>query len=219
MFLANPSKLWRGAEVSLLKQNWSRYFKGKILDLGCGEGIISRKVFNKKISWGLDNDIKMVKKARKSGTYKKVLFGDAKKIALADGVIDLVFSNSVIEHIKGVDRVLKEIHRVLKPGGYFIATIPSNCLGEYLGWGKWYTSWFNYKYQHYNLLSVVAWEKQLQQQGLELIDSYYYLDKPTIKLWHKLLWWNKLGIKLNFKLIKPKRLKIGAALAILAKKI
>ena len=34
MLLANPSKLWRGIEIALLKQNWGRYFKGKILDLG-----------------------------------------------------------------------------------------------------------------------------------------------------------------------------------------
>lgn len=225
MLPANPSRLWREVEVSLLKQNWSRYFKGKILDLGCGGGEIAKELFfNKgqsfvKLEWGLDNDRLMVKKAIKSRVYKEVILGDVRKINLKNGVADLVFSNSVIEHIQNIDQVLKEINRVLKPGGRLIATMPSDRLGEYLGWGKGYALWFNYKYHHYNLLSKAVWKKLLKQNGLDLIEGYYYLDKLTIKKWHKLLWWNKLGIKLKTAPVKPEKLKIGAALAILAKKI
>ncbi len=219
MLLANPSKLWREIEVALIKQNWSRYFKGKILDLGCGEGEIAKEVFDQKIEWGLDNDRKMIEKATKSGVYKKMLLGDARKIALMDNTVDLVFSNSVIEHIKGVDQVLKEVCRVLKPGGLFIATIPSDQLGEYLGWGKWYARWFNKKYQHYNLYKKEKWQERLEKAGLKLIDSYYYLDKPIIRQWHKLLWLNKLGLPVRLRSGPPEKLKIGAALAILAQKI
>ena len=60
--------------------------------------------------------------------------------------------------------------------------------------------------------------KKLTKSGLKLVDSYYYLDKATIKEWHKLLWLNKLGLKLKIKPVRPEKLEIGAALAILAKK-
>lgn len=219
MLLVNPSKLWRGIEIALLKENWSEYFKGRILDLGCGEGEIAKEVFGRKIEWGLDKDKKIIIKARNSGVYKKVLGEDASKISLASGIVDLVFSNSVIEHIQDINRVLKEVNRVLKPGGYFIATMPSNRLGEYLGWGKIYASWFNKKYQHYNLFNLSEWKKHLANQRLKLLDSYYYLDQATIKQWHKLLWFNKLGLKLKIKSVRPERLKTGAGIAILAKKI
>lgn len=219
MLLADPSKLWRGIEIALLRQNWGRYFKGKILDLGCGEGEIAKEVFGRKITWGLDNDKNMIRKARNSGVYKKVLDEDARQISLASGEADLVFSNSVIEHIQDINQVLKEVGRVLKPGGYFIATMPSDQLGEYLGWGKLYAQWFNYKYQHYNLFNLEKWLNLLRKNKLVLVDSYYYLDKTTIKEWHKLLWLNKLGLKLKIKSVKPKRLKTGAGIAILAKKI
>lgn len=219
MLAANPSRFWRNAEVSLLKQNWSKYFKGKILDLGCGEGEIARQVFHKKIDWGLDNDQAMVNQAEKSGIYKKVLFNDARQIDLPAGINDLVFTNSVIEHIKEIGRVLPEVRRVLKPGGWFIATMPSDQLGNYLGWGKLYSWWFNRKYQHYNLYNKEQWQEKLAKAGLKLVDSYYYLDKQTIKQWHKLLWCYKLGINLNYKKITPKRLSLGGAIAVLAKKI
>ncbi|MEK7513841.1 MAG: class I SAM-dependent methyltransferase [Patescibacteria group bacterium] len=219
MLLANPSKLWRGIEIALLKQNWGRYFKGKILDLGCGEGEIAKEVFDKKIAWGLDKDKKMISQAKNSGVYNQVLREDARKISLATGAADLVFSNSAIEHIQDIDQVLKEVGRVLKPGGFFIATMPSDQLGEYLGWGKLYAQWFNHKYNHYNLFNLSEWQKKLTKSGLKLVDSYYYLDKATIKEWHKLLWLNKLGLKLKIKPVRPEKLEIGAALAILAKKI
>jgi SAM-dependent methyltransferase len=35
-----------------------------------------------------------------------------------DGMFDLVFSNAVLEHVKDARAVLKEMYRVLKPGGY-----------------------------------------------------------------------------------------------------
>jgi ubiquinone/menaquinone biosynthesis C-methylase UbiE len=219
MSAGGPSEFWRGIEVSLLKQKWEKYFKGKILDLGCGEGEIAKEVFGKKIEWGLDNDAEMVEKARKSKVYKKVILADANKIALQDGVADLVFSNSVLEHIKDIDKVLKEIKRVLRRGGWLIATVPSDKLGEYLGWGSWYAWWFNQKYQHYHLYSKEKWKELLQGVGMELVDSYYYLDRPIIKQWHKLLWLNKLGIKIKIKPVKAKTLTEGAALAILARKI
>ena len=218
------TNLWRGIEVSLLKQNWEKLFKGKILDLGCGEGEIAKQVFfNKgesfvKAEWGLDNDKKMVKKAEKSGVYKQVIFGDAGKIELKDEVVDLVFSNSVLEHIKEIDKVLKEVKRVLKPGGWLIATMPSDKLGEYLGWGGWYAWWFNRKYHHYHLYNLNKWEELLRKAGLKLEKSYYYLDKQTIQQWHKLLWLNKLGLKGRVD-GEAKELSTGAAVAILGQKI
>ena len=219
------TNLWREIEIALLTQKWQKYWQGKILDLGCGEGELAKELFfNKgesfvKLEWGLDNDKEMVKKAEKSGVYKQLIWGDAAKMSLKSRTVDLVFSNSVLEHIKDIDKVLKEIKRVLKPGGWLIATMPSNKLGEYLGWGRLYAQWFNQKYHHYHLYSLKQWEELLRRAGLKLVDSYYYLDKPTIKQWHRLLWLNKLGIKIKTKPIKAVALTQGAALAIMAQKI
>lgn len=214
------TQLWRAIEIELLRRKWGNELEGKwILDLGCGEGEIAREVFGKQLEWGLDNDQKMIAKAKKSGVYKRVLLADAAKMPLENNSVELVFSNSVLEHIRDLESVLREIKRVLKPGGLLIATIPSDLLGEYLGWGSWYTWWFNQKYHHYHLYSLKEWKERLSQAGLKLVDGYYYLDKPMIKQWHKLLWLNKLGLKGKFRAGEARELAVGASVAILARKI
>jgi len=224
------TKIWREIEVGLLKQEFLN--KGvsfvKVLDLGCGEGEIAKEVFggncNKGQSFvtGLDNDKEMVRKARESGVYNKVILGDAGKMDLKDGEVDLVFSNSVLEHISHLEKVLKEVSRVLKPGGLLIATMPSHKLGEYIGWGRLYSFLFNKKYDHYHLYSKEKWGKLLKEAGLELVDSYYYLDKATIRAWHKCLWIDRLGFNKGVSFVKEKeykRLGEGAGIAIKAKKV
>lgn len=211
------TNLWREIEIVLLKQKWAKNFKGRVLDLGCGEGEVAKEVFGKKLEWGLDNDQVMVKKAEKSGNYCHVILGEAAKMPLKSRTVDLVFSNSVLEHIPNIDQVLAEIRRVLRPGGLLMATMPSHHLSEYLGWGRLYAQWFNQKYHHYHLYSLTKWEELLRRAGLKLVDSYYYLDKPTIREWHRLLWLNKFKIQGKVKPGEIRELASGAGVAILAK--
>lgn len=42
---------------------------------------------------------------------------DATQLPFADGTLDCVYSFGVLHHIPEIDKVMKEIHRVLKPGG------------------------------------------------------------------------------------------------------
>ncbi|MBN2374332.1 class I SAM-dependent methyltransferase [bacterium] len=49
-------------------------------------------------------------------------FMDARKLAIPDESIDVYLSNSVIEHIRGKEQVLKEAYRVLRPNGLMILT-------------------------------------------------------------------------------------------------
>lgn len=39
--------------------------------------------------------------------------------------VDLIISRSVLEHIKDIEPVYKEMHRILKPGGSFIFLVPN----------------------------------------------------------------------------------------------
>jgi SAM-dependent methyltransferase len=46
------------------------------------------------------------------------------QLTFADGSFDLVLTQDVFEHIFHPDRAIKEIDRVLKPGGAYIMTVP-----------------------------------------------------------------------------------------------
>lgn len=47
------------------------------------------------------------------------------------GAYDLAFANYVLEHVGELDRAAKEIFRVLKPGGYFVLSLPNPSAPEF----------------------------------------------------------------------------------------
>ena len=63
------------------------------------------------------------------GTYEHVhLVADLQQIPLMTDSTELVVSNSVLEHIHDYQKVIDEVYRVLKPGGYFYLCVPNFCI-------------------------------------------------------------------------------------------
>jgi len=228
--------LLRSIELKLLKDKFiNKLDKGRILDLGCGGGLVAEILFNKKIDYGLDNDRLVLKKARKRGIYKRVILADAREMPLKNGVCEGVFSNCVLEHIKELDVVLKEVNRVLKKNGLLVFTSLTDEFKKYSILGNWktYTVFRDRKLDHYHGYSLKRWREKLLKHGFKIVDYYYYFSQTTTRWWDFLMlwsWWmNKVGIKLDFwiyrKFIYRKFLKAkavgpeGAMIGILAKKI
>jgi ubiquinone/menaquinone biosynthesis C-methylase UbiE len=99
-----------------------------VLDLGSGGGIdvllSAKRVGPTGKAYGLDMTDEMLALAeenkRKSGiTNVQFLKGEIEHIPLPDNSVDVVISNCVINLAADKDAVLREAHRVLKPGGRF----------------------------------------------------------------------------------------------------
>lgn len=97
-----------------------------VLDLGSGGGIdvllSARRVGPAGKAYGLDMTDEMLALARenqrKAGVENaEFLKGEIENIPLPDATVDVVISNCVINLSADKDRVLREICRVLKPGG------------------------------------------------------------------------------------------------------
>jgi len=95
-----------------------------VLDLGCGDGHFVTAVFEQPLDVGIDPWYGPVKEAARRGGYRLVIHGAGADMPFPDGYFSTCISNSVLEHIPGVDEVLKETARVLKPGGLFIFCVP-----------------------------------------------------------------------------------------------
>jgi len=97
-----------------------------VLDLGSGAGfdcfLASREVGPEGRVIGVDMTPEMVEKARENarrGGYGNVefRFGEIENLPVADGTVDVILSNCVINLSPNKGRVFQEAFRVLKPGG------------------------------------------------------------------------------------------------------
>jgi ubiquinone/menaquinone biosynthesis C-methylase UbiE len=99
--------------------------KGLALDIGCGEGWVSREIKKKGYHViGLDIDEKMLKKANKF-CHETILYDCQKRLPYPENYFDLIVCLDVLEHLKYPERTLSEIYRVLKSQGACIIRIPN----------------------------------------------------------------------------------------------
>ncbi|MGA3037306.1 MAG: class I SAM-dependent methyltransferase [Vulcanimicrobiaceae bacterium] len=192
--------LWRTIEARAVEAAFAKYqFQRPILDLGCGEGKFAAIVFPRNgIDVGLDLDDDMIRDALSTGTYASAVRGDGRRFPFADCSFATVFSNSVIEHIDELDPVLREVARVLKPGGRFVATVPVPGFKDGLfvkrkldsmglrRAGALYGEAINAKLHHVNLLEQDSWRLRLRSCGLELVDGVPYLGERAVAAWDRL---------------------------------
>ena len=93
-----------------------------ILDVGCGTGRLLRKaaaLFPSARLFGIDPAEGMVAIARKELPSAAICAGAAESLPLADASVDVVFSSISFHHWSDQLGALREIHRVLHPGGFF----------------------------------------------------------------------------------------------------
>lgn len=90
----------------------------KILELGCSDAMTSLSLKNKGFNpVALDIIDQRLTVAKNSGV--PFIESSAENMPLENQSIDFVFSYNALEHFVDPEKVLTEIHRILKPGGYF----------------------------------------------------------------------------------------------------
>jgi 2-polyprenyl-3-methyl-5-hydroxy-6-metoxy-1,4-benzoquinol methylase len=92
----------------------------KLLDVGCGSGIIGQFFINKNFFvYGLEINPDVAKRAKKKGI--KVHVGDVQdKYPFGTNFFDEVFLGDILEHVYLPENVVKECYRVLKPNGRLV---------------------------------------------------------------------------------------------------
>lgn len=97
----------------------NRYLTGCVLDLGCGIGDMLNYRAN---TVGLDINPLNVEFCKKRKLNAYIMEPDL--IPFNDETFDSVLLDNVLEHIKSPVSLLKEIKRVLKPGGLLVIGVP-----------------------------------------------------------------------------------------------
>jgi trans-aconitate methyltransferase len=91
-----------------------------ILDLGCGDGQLTQRVAATGANvLGVDASVDMVAAARERGIEAEQ--ANAESLPFHEATFDAVFSNAALHWVRDQDAMLAQVHRVLKPGGRFVA--------------------------------------------------------------------------------------------------
>jgi demethylmenaquinone methyltransferase/2-methoxy-6-polyprenyl-1,4-benzoquinol methylase len=92
----------------------------RVLDLACGTGDIAfEAVPHARSAVGLDVTHRMIELAARRAGGRRVRFvtGDMAALPLRDGAFDVVTTGYGLRNVPDLDQALREIHRVLAPGG------------------------------------------------------------------------------------------------------
>jgi SAM-dependent methyltransferase len=192
--------LWRAVEMQHLLASGLLPRSGRGLDLGCGDGGVTALVRQEaRADWrlvGVDSDPAEAELARGSGLYESVVEADVSSTGLPDASFDFVFSNSVLEHVGALDAALREVGRVLRPGGELVFTVPSEFFPRNLGTpgllGRLatgagdvgaYRREIDRRLAHRRYPSVEQWRSALGEAGLELVAASYYMARTVTRRW------------------------------------
>ena len=108
---------FREAVLGLLRMDNS------LLDLGAGAGVVRQMNFKPECGRvaGVDPDPRVLE----NPNLHEALVGTGEAIPYPDSRFDVVISNNVLEHLERPAAVFREVSRVLKDGGVFLAKTPN----------------------------------------------------------------------------------------------
>ena len=96
------------------------------LDVGCGAGIILNQLTAREKT-GVDLCTRMLERARiRCGSQTKLVEASAEHLPFGAHSFSRVLCSEVIGHVQSPEFVVREVHRVLKPDGVLVVTVPAS---------------------------------------------------------------------------------------------
>jgi len=120
---------WQKVDMDLLDVREGH----SVLDLGCGEGYLLRKAARRaSLTLGVDLDDSRLRASRngltdscRSGQSSiELAVADGQRLPFADASFDRIICTETLEHVADAQLALRELARVLRPGGRLAISVP-----------------------------------------------------------------------------------------------
>ena len=217
-WFAPPVALWRAVEARAVAQ---QQFYEPMLDLGCGHGRFAAVLFgsDRSVSVGCDLLCYQLTTARDGGAYQTVALSDGNHLPHPSAAFATVLSNSVLEHIPDPLPVIRDIARVLTPGGRLMITVPSDRFHNYLatsrkhratgqlGLAAAYDAAIDQQLQHFHYHTPNEWARMFQVAGLVLVHVSYYMPPEATAVWDRMNQRYGVGRRSWFSILVSPRLR------------
>ena len=122
-----PSYVWREGQqrrLEMIVKAAGERIKGQILENGCGVGMYVEHLapFGGTIL-GLEYDFERAIEA--GSRSKRILNAAGESLPLPSNAFDLILSHEVLEHVQEDAQAVREMVRVLRPGGRIVLFVPN----------------------------------------------------------------------------------------------
>ena len=110
--------------LTFLKEKYGKRTDLKILDIGCGTGAMSQKLecFGEVTSADFSPLALDFCRRRNLSHIREA---DAMNLPFPDASYDVIVALDILEHLPDDQAAMRQFCRVLKPGGYVVATVPA----------------------------------------------------------------------------------------------
>lgn len=164
----------------------------RILDYGCGAGRLVSAGRAEGLSMEGVDDFYAGSSTRQEAADAGLLGGAIHemmegRMPYAANSFDLIVNNQVMEHVEDLDAVLREIHRVLKPGGTLLSLFPAADVFRegHIGipfshWMKKGSRWRFYYAWALRSVGLGTWKEQAPTSRQWAIDKLDWIDRFTV---------------------------------------
>lgn len=187
---APTTQHYRDMEIDLFKTHFGDIKKRKLLKLDLWNEVNNTKILIWAAQQGADVygldisnfTVNSAKKAfEKHGSKANLIQSDIRDIKFPSNKFDFVYTMGTIEHIPDYDKALKEIHRVLKPGGTAIIGVPNKFDPFLRPVLVWFLTLFNkYPYAPEKCFSMKELKTAIEKNGLKVTDKTGILFMPGL---------------------------------------
>jgi ubiquinone/menaquinone biosynthesis C-methylase UbiE len=104
---------------------------GRLLDVGCGPAVMAGDVLARGFDYcGIDASFNMIrlgqeKLNKQPNAACRLNVADAERLGFADASFDCLISMGMLEYLPSYTNAIREMHRVLRPGGSAVISLPS----------------------------------------------------------------------------------------------